>query len=188
MAEMMMMSNAAASAANANPPAPAFSDLNAEQRLALLMFRLKNGQSWKGKLADGWLVAKYPGPLQQIRNDFGTHWLADLVHVPDYRIKISLETRDGCCGEYSVALDPQGKVATSRITWSPNEPDDETQSATFELFDGRDEKASVVVEGDFWRELESNNLDDELWVRVLAGEDLEGAVESMPISAPRMRM
>ena len=50
-------------------------DLTIEQAAALTEFRLKNGPDWKEKLAAGWMKAAYPGPLQQIRNNFGPEWL-----------------------------------------------------------------------------------------------------------------
>jgi len=53
-------------------------DLTIEQAEALTQFRLKNGPKWREKLLEGWMVAAYPGALQQIRNQFGPKWLANL--------------------------------------------------------------------------------------------------------------
>lgn len=53
-------------------------DLTPEQRDALVEFATKNGRCWRDKLAAGWLKAAYPGPLQQIRNQFGPSWLYEM--------------------------------------------------------------------------------------------------------------
>lgn len=54
------------------------SDLTAEQQEAIREFAARHGANWKQKLADGWLRAAYPGPLQQIRNERGPTWLRKL--------------------------------------------------------------------------------------------------------------
>jgi hypothetical protein len=53
-------------------------DLTMEQAAALTEFRLNNGPDWKEKLLAGWMIAAFPGPLQQIRNDLGPAWLDKL--------------------------------------------------------------------------------------------------------------
>jgi hypothetical protein len=52
--------------------------LTPEQRSALIEFRKNNGRFWKTELHSGWLRAAFPGPLQQIRNEYGPSWLASL--------------------------------------------------------------------------------------------------------------
>lgn len=52
--------------------------LTPEQREALIHFRNTHGRSWKTLLLQGWERSKYPGPLQQIRNQYGPEWLAKL--------------------------------------------------------------------------------------------------------------
>ncbi len=163
-------------------------DLDADQRAALMTFRLQNGRDWKPKLLDGWQASRFPGPLQQIRNAFGPAWLLGLQHVPDYRLNIALMTADKCEGKYCVVLDPSGRPAMSRITWSPDEPDAQTDSVTLDLYDGDELKKSYVVSGDYWRELEDGELNEDLWRRILTGEDLEGAVEAMPVCDNRPHM
>jgi hypothetical protein len=54
---------------------PTIMDLTLEQQSALQEFKAKNGPEWKQILMEGWMIAKYPGPLQQIRNNFGPSWL-----------------------------------------------------------------------------------------------------------------
>lgn len=54
------------------------SDLTPEQREALAAFAREHGPTWRQRLADGWLVAAFPGPLQQIRNQRGPTWLRAL--------------------------------------------------------------------------------------------------------------
>jgi len=53
-------------------------DLQPDECAALLDFARANGRCWKSKLNKGWLVAKYPGPLQAIRNRLGPTWLREL--------------------------------------------------------------------------------------------------------------
>ncbi|MDH0342041.1 hypothetical protein [Chromobacterium haemolyticum] len=155
-------------------------DLDHAQRAALITFRAQNGRSWKQKLNDGWLKAAYPGPLQQIRNQFGPEWLANLKHVPTYRLDVTLLAVDGSEGHFSVSLDAQGRAAESVATWSPQKPDVETESVTIQCYDGDELKAEHVADGDFWRELESGGHSEELWDSVLKGLPLAEAIEALP--------
>jgi hypothetical protein len=50
--------------------------LTNEQEAALIAFAALHGRRWKSVLAEGWQRAAYPGPLQEIRNQFGPSWLA----------------------------------------------------------------------------------------------------------------
>jgi hypothetical protein len=61
---------------------PTLYDLSPEERDALLAFAAQHGRYWKKALLDGWLVARYPGPLQRIRNSFGPVWL-DQLRLPN---------------------------------------------------------------------------------------------------------
>lgn len=63
-------------------------DLTLEQQGALVSFAVKHGPDWKDKLLTCWLKAGCEGmssgqwaPLQQIRNQFGPAWLAELNYV-----------------------------------------------------------------------------------------------------------
>lgn len=58
----------------------ALSELDPQQREAIIQFRLEHGRRWKHQLLQGWMRAALPGPLQQIRNNFGPEWL---VRVKD---------------------------------------------------------------------------------------------------------
>lgn len=49
---------------------------NRDQLEALIAFAMNNGPRWKDELMKGWLYAKYPGELQQVRNQFGPSWLS----------------------------------------------------------------------------------------------------------------
>jgi hypothetical protein len=51
--------------------------LTSEQEAALIAFAARHGRRWRSILAQGWERAAYPGPLQEIRNQFGPSWLAD---------------------------------------------------------------------------------------------------------------
>ena len=42
---------------------------------AVVQFRAERGRRWKSILAEGWVRAAFPGPLQQLRNQFGPEWL-----------------------------------------------------------------------------------------------------------------
>lgn len=53
----------------------ALNELSPVQQIAICDFRETHGRQWKSKLHAGWLVAKWPGPLQQVRNSFGPEWL-----------------------------------------------------------------------------------------------------------------
>lgn len=163
-------------------------DLNADQRAALMTFRAQNGRSWKQKLLAGWQRAAYPGALQQIRNQFGPEWLTKLKHVPDYRLDVTVKTADGCVGTYSVALDNRGQPKDGPITWSPQEPDAETDSVAIKCYDGDELKQEYVTEGDLWRALEDGDLHDELWDNVLKGQPLAEAIEAMPVSDNKCRI
>lgn len=57
---------------------PSLADLTPDQLQALLSFVKGHGKDWKEKLLSGWIRAAYPGPLQQIRNTLGPHWLEGL--------------------------------------------------------------------------------------------------------------
>lgn len=48
---------------------------NAEQLQALREYAAKHGRNWKSALLDDWMYARQPGPLQQVRNNFGPTWL-----------------------------------------------------------------------------------------------------------------
>ena len=61
------------------PKKSALEALSEEQRAALTAFREEHGRTWKSTLHAGWLRAAYPGPLQQIRNEFGPSWLNKLT-------------------------------------------------------------------------------------------------------------
>lgn len=61
----------------------ALDELNPNQRIAICDFRETHGRQWKSKLHAGWLVAKWPGLLQQVRNSFGPEWL-DRVRESDF--------------------------------------------------------------------------------------------------------
>ncbi|NJM67495.1 MAG: hypothetical protein HC851_18385 [Acaryochloris sp. RU_4_1] len=61
-------------------------DLTLEQQKALRLYAQEKGKTWKQNLADDWLRAAYrwghPDKsylLQQIRNQYGPSWLADLA-------------------------------------------------------------------------------------------------------------
>ena len=62
---------------------PARYTLTAEQFSALDAFAKANGRDWKSKLNHAWSTGRYAdysareitGPLQQVRNTFGTGWL-----------------------------------------------------------------------------------------------------------------
>jgi len=58
----------------------ALSELDPQQREAIVQFRQEHGRRWKHQLLQGWMRAAFPGPLQQIRNNFGPEWL---VRVKD---------------------------------------------------------------------------------------------------------
>ena len=66
-------------------PMPEPLALTREQRAAVLSFEQKHGDDWKDKLSSAWTTGKYKGmdkeqsaSLQQVRNNFGPEWLADL--------------------------------------------------------------------------------------------------------------
>jgi hypothetical protein len=57
-------------------------DLTPEQTAAIEAFAQEHGghqaqRKWREALSDGWMRAAYPGPLQQVRNQFGPMWLFD---------------------------------------------------------------------------------------------------------------
>lgn len=52
--------------------------MNDEQREALRNFRAEHGKRWKRRLLAGWEISEFPGPLQQIRNQYGPSWLVNL--------------------------------------------------------------------------------------------------------------
>lgn len=62
-----------------------YPDLTEEQAAALEAFAAQHGADWRRKLNDGWLRAAYPGPLQQVRNQFGPTWLAKVYKLPSER-------------------------------------------------------------------------------------------------------
>lgn len=64
--------------------------LSAQQREALVAFREANGRGWKDKLRAGWARAALPGPLQQIRNEYGPVWLSELT-AADFAEAVRLE-------------------------------------------------------------------------------------------------
>ena len=68
-----------AEARTKRPKKSALEALSPEQRAALVAFKAEHGRTWKATLHAGWLRAAYPGPLQQIRNDFGPSWLTKLT-------------------------------------------------------------------------------------------------------------
>lgn len=46
-----------------------------EQLTALREYASEHGRNWKSALLDDWMYARVPGPLQQVRNNFGPKWL-----------------------------------------------------------------------------------------------------------------
>jgi hypothetical protein len=64
-----------------NAPVPTVNELTEEERAALLAFAKEHGRTWKSKLLLGWETAKYPGPLQALRNNYGPEWLR-LLKLP----------------------------------------------------------------------------------------------------------
>ena len=52
------------------------SELEAEDLRALVEFKAQRNAGWKFALLAGWERAKYAGPLQRIRNQYGPAWLA----------------------------------------------------------------------------------------------------------------
>jgi hypothetical protein len=111
-----------------------------------------------------------------------------MSNLSERSVVVNLGTADGCEGQFEVKKVDDGKLATSKISWRPDEPDKETVSVEITLRDAGRAIDSLHVEPDFWRELESAGLDDQLWEILLAGEDLREAVESMPVSSSRPRM
>lgn len=156
-----------------------FEQLTTDQQAALITFRLQNGRNWKQKLLDGWQKAAYPGALQQIRNSLGPEWLIGLKHVPDYRLEVAIRTVDECDGFCSISLDAHGRLIEGLITWSPHEPDFQTELVTLECYDGDELKERYVVDGDFWRQLDDFDLSEDFFEKVLKGERIEEAVASM---------
>lgn len=106
---------------------------------------------------------------------------------PGRQIGVTLLTADQCEGRFTVTQAVDGKLASSRIVWLPHEPDKETESVVVTVGQGDDEEG-LVIDGGVWRELESQELDDELWARLLSGEGLDDALASMPIrtAGPRL--
>lgn len=58
----------------------ALSELDQQEREAIIQFRQEHGRRWKHQLLQGWMRAAYPGLLQRIRNSYGPEWL---VRVKD---------------------------------------------------------------------------------------------------------
>ena len=58
----------------------ALSELEPQEREAIIQFRQEHGRRWKHQLLQGWMRAAFPGPLQRIRNNYGPEWL---VRVKD---------------------------------------------------------------------------------------------------------
>jgi len=112
----------------------------------------------------------------------------DEAYPGQREINVTLSTVDRCEGQFTVTLAANAKLSSSRIVWSPQEPDKETETAEVCVLDSDRVIEYLVVDGDVWRELESQELDDELWARVLSGEGLEDALASMPIRAAGPRM
>lgn len=54
-------------------------NLTPEQRNAVIEFAKQHGANWKEKLAEGWERSAYPGLLQEVRNDLGPEWLAEMT-------------------------------------------------------------------------------------------------------------
>ena len=80
--------------------------LTPEQEQALSDFVAENGKNWKKILADGWLRAAYPGPLQQVRNQFGPSWLrlwqpgiSVFRDLPEYRAAVWIDSKLQNAGE-----------------------------------------------------------------------------------------
>lgn len=164
-------------------------DLDPAQRVALIAFRAQHGRNWKQKLLDGWLRAAYPGHLQAIRNQFGPEWLAEVKDVPTYRLNVVLTSADGCEGAFFVSLNGRGAaVRESAIVWMPREPDEHTVSAAFRRYTGDELQAEYAADGDFWREIEDGNLEDDLYESMLTGTLLEEAVEAVRIHGSRPGM
>lgn len=107
--------------------------------------------------------------------------------VADCRLAVTLKTADGCEGKFAVELKESGP-SISNITWSPEEPDDQTESVTFDLFKGDELAESYVINGDFWRELEDGDYEDELFEIILADGAVESAFDSMPVLGVTRRM
>jgi hypothetical protein len=60
---------------NARRNGSALSELDPQEREAIIQFRQEHGRRWKHHLLQGWMRAAFPGPLQRIRNNFGPEWL-----------------------------------------------------------------------------------------------------------------
>jgi len=111
-----------------------------------------------------------------------SNWVAEGGQASPARrqIGVTMLTADQCEGRFTVTQATDGKLASSRIVWWPHEPDKETESVVVTVGEGESEEG-LVIDGDVWRELESQELDDQLWARVLSGEGLDDALASLAI-------
>ena len=120
-----------------------------------------------------------------------SNWLASAASGGEVnsgrQIGVTLLTADRCEGQFTVTQAVDGNLVSSRIVWSPHEPDKETESVVVTIGKGGHEEGHVI-DGDVWRDLESQELDDELWARLLSGKGLDDVLASMPIRAAGPRL
>lgn len=73
----------------------ALSELDLQEREAIVQFRHEHGRRWKQQLLQGWMRAAYPGLLQRIRNSYGPEWL---VRVKDADFREVHAVKEGGSG------------------------------------------------------------------------------------------
>lgn len=104
--------------------------------------------------------------LQAVRSALESH----LDKLSDTHVRLTLKTRDGRTGQVLVGTDDD-------MEWDDADGDDETVSATFELFRlGKLGQVEIVeeftIDGDQWRTLESNGSTETIKMQAHLGKAL----------------
>lgn len=119
-------------------------------------------------------------------------WMTDspvrCSSVPEYRIRVTIQTEDGCEGAYWVTLNKLDDVFEHPIDWLPHEPDAQTAQVKVERFEFDRCIETYVIDGDMWREIEFGELYGEIWSQVLHGDGLAEAIESSPAYGGKCRI
>lgn len=100
------------------------------------------------------------------------------THLTVALLSVRINTQDSRVGIYAVELQDGNRRQTS-IDWPFGVSDQPTVEVHLELAGAGKEISTQVISGDLWRDLESQDLEDEFLDRVLRGADAQVAAADL---------